>query len=52
MHSDHVSFTVAAVQTAPVFLDREATIAHACVQIAEAARNGSCAGAISRRRMS
>jgi nitrilase len=41
MSSDNTPFTVAAVQTAPVFLDRDATIAHACTCIAEAAKNGA-----------
>lgn len=34
-------FTVAAVQTAPVFLNREATIALACQHIEEAAQHGA-----------
>src|SRR5689334_7254447 len=35
------SFTIAVIQAAPVFLDRDATIAKACDLIAEAAGNGA-----------
>ncbi len=35
------TFTIAAVQEAPVFLDREKTVAKACKLIVEAAKNGA-----------
>ena len=41
MHSTTQSFTVAAAQLAPVFLDKEATITKACKAIEEAASNGA-----------
>jgi nitrilase len=37
----NANFTIAAVQAAPVFLDRDATIAKACDLIVEAAGNGA-----------
>lgn len=35
------SFKIAAVQSAPVFMDRDATVAKACAMIAQAAQNGA-----------
>jgi predicted amidohydrolase len=46
------TFRIAAVQDAPVFMDREATVAKICGLIAEAARGGLFVGNVARVRFS